>query len=140
VNAEWQAIMIPTNCRSEGAPLAAERRGLPRAHRGSRALERQKVGHRAQHDAGDKQADRHDLFAHVGRHKRLNPVGCSPDFAWSNAIAGDQGVNPEAEIGRQYSLFFGNRLGVGEPPTLCFSILLDDQANAGNFACRCNHV
>jgi hypothetical protein len=26
VNAEWQAIMIPTNCRSEGAPLAAERR------------------------------------------------------------------------------------------------------------------
>jgi len=25
VNAEWQAIMIPTNCRSEGAPLAAVR-------------------------------------------------------------------------------------------------------------------
>jgi len=24
VNAEWQAIMIPTNRRSEGAPLAAE--------------------------------------------------------------------------------------------------------------------
>jgi hypothetical protein len=23
VNAEWQAIMISTNCRSEGAPLAA---------------------------------------------------------------------------------------------------------------------
>jgi len=25
VNAEWQAIMISTNCRSEGAPLAAVR-------------------------------------------------------------------------------------------------------------------
>ena len=27
MNAEWQAIMIPTSCRSEGAPLAAVRRG-----------------------------------------------------------------------------------------------------------------
>ena len=25
MNAEWQAIMIPTNCRSEGAPRAAKR-------------------------------------------------------------------------------------------------------------------
>ena len=25
MNAEWQAIMIPTNCRWEGAPLAAEK-------------------------------------------------------------------------------------------------------------------
>ena len=29
MNAEWQAIMIPTNCRSEGAPLAALRRTSP---------------------------------------------------------------------------------------------------------------
>ena len=28
MNAEWQVIMIATNCRSEGAPLAAEGRTI----------------------------------------------------------------------------------------------------------------
>jgi len=37
VNAEWQAIMIPTNCRSEDAPLAAEgRMSSTRADRGGK--------------------------------------------------------------------------------------------------------